>query len=630
MPSDRNISFVTATMSTMIQVFVMASPHRYSICLLCALLVVASSFSTLLSSNSPSQKHAHTLYTNSIASLHEKQQKGVLTFQRTCGSPLVLSMSSQTTTAEDNQEVQDVFSKYCDKDSLIDRKTLESMPPFADMLAEEDLLPEELNGIWEAAKKDSGDSSRIDVLSFVKIYNEVDDLFEDDDDEEDMEDGEEAEDTDDNNNVAINDGLSSPKIEKNEIEKNELDEELLSAYKSLCDGKGLISKEKMMQWEEIASLLNEGLLGDEEFEELWINAANSKNGSLDASAFSAFNLALDDLFEIDDDDEAEEDSTTIATAAVRTMVIEGDMPPGVLFSQLADKEYLVGMNELKLWTELTELLEEGDLLESELQDIFDKYATPGPSGKLTESSFLQLYDEIDALFEEVDDEEVEDSGETAATSTMQQQRPPMNARVKEDLLAFIDLVIEDDEEPCGFGTSESDQGQILNIVQVLEQQATNMILEKEGNIELFDVAGNWELIYTSSSAMKFNQGLSGIGGSFPNGRFGGVRQELKATKFTSDMEYKERVEVNPSSASFDVTINGLWDLEKSVSLFTGQPTIILSVEPYKVRYGLTTTRADHWKSLGPVNRLDLSYLDDNLRVMRGCTSSDTLLIFKKV
>jgi hypothetical protein len=202
--------------------------------------------------------------------------------------------------------------------------------------------------------------------------------------------------------------------------------------------------------------------------------------------------------------------------------------------------------------------------------------------------------------------------------------------VKEDLLGFIDIIVEEDEEPCGFGATESDQGQIMNIVQVLEQQPTNMIVQKEGNIELIDLVGMWEMIYTSSSAMKFNQGLSGIGGSFPNGKFGGVRQELRATKWVSDMEYKERIEVNPSISSFDVTVNGDWDLQKSMSLFTGSKTVILNVVPDKVKYGLTSTRADHWKSLGPTNRLDLSYLDDDLRVMRGCTSSDTIFVFKKI
>lgn len=525
-------------------------------------------------------------------------------------------MSSEVTTTGDSQEVQDLFSRYCDKDSLIDRKTIESMPPFAEMLAEEDLLEEELDEIWEAAQKSAGDSSRLNLLSFMKIYDEVDDLFEDDDDGV-----EKVEDIDDDNN-------SDSTAAENDV--NDLDEELSNAYKSLTDENGLISKDKMMQWEEIESLFEEGLLGEDEFEELW-NAAlekSTKNGDkvIDIGGFSVFNMGLDDLFVLEDDDEPEEEEST-TTTATKPMVTEGDMPPAVLFSQLADKNYLVGMKQLTFWTELKELLEDGDLLINELQEIYDKFATPESSGKLNEDGFLQFYDEIDALFEEVDDDEEEDA---ESLSPPTQQTPRMNTRVKGDLLAFIDLVIEDDEEPCGFGTSESDQEQILNIVQVLEQQPSNMILQKDGNIEQVDVAGKWELLYTSSSAMKFNQGLSGIGGSFPNGKFGNLRQELKATKFISDMEYKERVEVTPSSASFDVTVTGLWDLQKSVSIFTGQPTVILNVEPDRVIYGLSSTRGDHWKSLGPVNRLDLSYLDDDLRVMRGCTSSDTLFIFKKI
>lgn len=386
-----------------------------------------------------------------------------------------------------------------------------------------------------------------------------------------------------------------------------------------------------MQWEEIESLLQEGLLGEDEFEELWKNSVGSENDSLDANGFSNFNLGLDDLFVLDNDEEDEEEDSPATASAPRAMVIEGDMPPGVLFSQLADMNYLVGMKELNLWAEVKDLLEEGELSESELQEMFDKYATS--EGKLTEDSFLQLYDQIDGLFEEDDDDENVEEKVVASSPPQQQQQkqsPAANTKVKEDFLSFIDIVVEDDENPCGFGASDSDQEQLLNILKVLEQQPTNMILQKDGNIELADLTGKWEMIYTSSSGMKFNNGLSGIGRSVPNGRFGGLTQELVATKFLSDMIYKERIEVTPSSASFDVTVSGIWDLRKSISLFTGQPTVILNVEPARVTYGPTSTRADHWKTLGPVNRLDLSYLDDELRVMRGCTSSETLFIFKKV
>jgi hypothetical protein len=98
----------------------------------------------------------------------------------------------------------------------------------------------------------------------------------------------------------------------------------------------------------------------------------------------------------------------------------------------------------------------------------------------------------------------------------------------------------------------------------------------------------------------------------------------------TDVEYVERISVNPESASFDVRVSGVWDLRQSVSLFTGEPSIVLQVEPDRVEYGPTSTRADHWKSLGPLNMLDVAYLDNDLRIMRGNTSLDTIFIFRRL
>jgi len=603
--------------------------HRYSVLYFCGLLIFdtfcwqkASSFFIRFPS-SGNNRNCHSSL--KLVPHFNNQRQWKCTYQRSSllistGSSLSSSVSSPAT-AEDLQEIKDVFSKYCDEDHLIDRKTIELMQPFVDLLRDGDLLQREFDDIWEASPKFSNDSSRVDEFSFIQIYRSVDDLFEEDDEEE----GEEKRD-DGNSEVSLletqNSGDSSEENNGNDaVNKNELDGELLKFYKSVCNDRGLISKNVLKQWEEVQSMLEDGLLGEDEFDELFEKTA--KDEMLDINGFYNFNVALDDLFVFeDDDDDTEELPESSATKIVpRSMIIEDDLPPGVLFSQLSDEDYFVGMDELNLWTELKDLLEDGELLPTELQEIYDKFATS--SGKLTEGGFLKFYDEIDNLFEDDGDDEKK-------VVTVAKESQTEKLRVKEDLLSFLEIIREGDDEPCGFGADESDQDQILNIVNILAQQPTNMIIQKDGNIELFDLAGNWELSYTSSSAMKFNKGLSGIGGSIPNGRFAGVKQELKATKFISDMVYKERIQVTPSSASFDVTVNGSWDLRTSVSLFTGQPSIILYVEPDRVTYGPTSTRGDHWKSLGPMNRLDLSYLDDDLRVMRGCTSADTIFIFRKI
>jgi hypothetical protein len=515
-------------------------------------------------------------------------------------------------------------------------------------------LPEEWKEIWDATPKKGssveGDTAneRIDCTSFVQIYREVDDLFEDGGDDDNVDD----EDSDTENDNDVEDETVAATIPQEGVggggssSGTVLDDELDRIYQSICDDQKLVSKDSLKNWEEIQNLMTEGLLGDDEFDELWekavIEEGNYDNQSLTLDGFLAFNVALDSLFEFDDDqidddvdddddDDVEINSSAVETTTPKPMVEQGDMPAGVLFSQLADEKYLVGMDDLTRWVELQEMLEEGDLLSSELQQMYDKVLSKNSFGKLTEEAFLKLYEEIDSLF---DDDEMTVEEDNAPVSVAQQSQSDENraSAVKQDLLGFLDIIQDEADEtmlPCGLDATEKDQKQVLNIVSVLEQLPTNLIKKKKGVIEVSDVVGAWTLVYSSSSAMKFNQGLSGIGGSFPNGRCAGVKQDLRTTKFLNEVEYKERIEVKPSTASFDVTVTGSWDLRTSVSLFTGQTTIVVNVEPERVNYGPTSTRADHWKSLGPLNMLDLSYLDEDLRVMRGCTSADTLFIFKK-
>jgi hypothetical protein len=426
-------------------------------------------------------------------------------------------------------------------------------------------------------------------------------------------------------------GDNNPQELQKETEQ-QLEKDLTAIFNSISSDQNLLSKEGLKAWEEVRTLINEGLLGDDEFEDLWEKARKSLKAQgevLDIHGFLNFNAALDELFEVDDDNDLGYTDSTVEPPL--SLVQQGDVAPDVLFAQLADSNNYVGRDELALWVELQEMLEEGDLLPSELQEIYERYASGESLGKLTEDSFRKFFAELNALFEDVDDVDDNENDPGSSVSSFGATQQSIDS-VKDDLFAFLSLIerSKDDKLPCGLDATEADQEQVLNIVNALQQQPSNLITQKQGNIVPADVTGTWELVYSCSSAMKFNEGLSGLGRSFPNGRFAGVKQELRATKFLSDMEYKERIEVNPRSASFDVTVTGSWDLRTSVSLFTGQPSIVLHVVPDRVNYGPTSTRADHWKSLGPMNMLDLSYLDDDLRVMRGCTSTDTLFIFRKV
>ena len=104
-------------------------------------------------------------------------------------------------------------------------------------------------------------------------------------------------------------------------------------------------------------------------------------------------------------------------------------------------------------------------------------------------------------------------------------------------------------------------------------------------------------------------------------------QCLTAERYACDVEYRERISVG--GGGFDAVVEGDWMLRNTASLLTGEPTVTMVVEPGVVRYGGTETKADHWKSVRSMNVLDMTYLDDSLRVMRGNTSTDTIFIFAK-
>lgn len=489
--------------------------------------------------------------------------------------------------------------------------------------------------------------------SFVQIYRDIDDLFEDEDDDDQSSNDSVTQMKDTaGEKPAKSSSPSSAAIETTNDETDEdeddqtMEAELETIFESICDDNKLLSKSELRSWNEVARLREDGLLGEDEFDDLWTKTKKNPGSQdqIDVDGFLSFNVALDSLFEFDDDEEDDdlEDETATDSASESDLkgeldkennsldkeepstvsMVEGEgLSARALYAELANARGMVGREDLMRWSELREMLEEGDLLESELEEIF-LTAAEGEN-ELRESRFEYFMKAIDDLFEDEDDDD--DSAKVP---------PPSSASIatalKQELMETLDDINDPELLPCGLECSERDQRAILGIVNELEAQKTNMIREQSGMIGMEDLAGTWELIYSSSSAMRFNKGLSGLGGSFPNGKFGGLKQVLKASKFMADAEYIERIDVNPSSASFDVQVTGDWELGKSVSLFTGEPSLVMTIVPDRVVYGPTSTRADHWKSLGPLNMLDVTYLDEELRIMRGNTAVDTVFIFRRI
>ncbi|KAL3797570.1 hypothetical protein ACHAWO_012584 [Cyclotella atomus] len=442
------------------------------------------------------------------------------------------------------QTARSLFDVYANEEGVMDLNGVMDVPFVKELLvslfamlmsgnSEGDLLESELNEIYMAAAK--GDKVNID--GFVTVYKNIDSLFEEVDEEVDA---------------------STPDYS-----------ELKASFAKLATG-GSVSKSQLRQWEEIGTLIEEGMLGTDEFDELWTKAVGAAD-VMDFKSFEAFNLALDDLFVLDDEEveaameivnvEEEEEEIAIPEDTApkpKPIITDTDLPPAVLFSQLADENYLVSKQDiLSRWGEMRELLSDEDLTNSELDELWNGVEkAPGTNDKLDEEGFLMLYDKIDELFE---DEDEQASGAAMPTKNEEAKQEP-ELDLKEELLELIqdlDQVAEEEgRQPCGLDCTELEQERVLEVVGELEREPYNRV-SISGNsnaVPKEDLVGNWDLIYSSSSTMKYNEGLSGLAGGLT--KFGGVQQRLTATKYLSDVEYVEQVVGKLGGQSFEVRITG--------------------------------------------------------------------------
>lgn len=181
---------------------------------------------------------------------------------------------------------------------------------FIYLQSEGDLLESELKDIYAAAAPAAGD--KIDIEGFVTVYKDIEDLFEDEEESDD----------------ALDD-----------------DSELQTSFAKLAKD-GAITKPQLRQWEDITSLIDdEGMLGVEEFEELWQKSIGGSE-TMDFKSFVVFNEALDDLFVLEDDEVEEEEANETADKAdapeiqeatllkPKPVITETDLPP-MQFSSLS-------------------------------------------------------------------------------------------------------------------------------------------------------------------------------------------------------------------------------------------------------------------------------------------------------
>ncbi|KAL7527789.1 hypothetical protein ACHAWF_002308 [Thalassiosira exigua] len=234
------------------------------------------------------------------------------------------------------EALQGLFARHCDGEGLLSEKGLRDIPAIREMLDEGDLLSSELEEIWKAAPKFPSVEDKIDIDSFIQVYRDIDDLFEDDGNAE--EEKSIVEEAAVGVHAALNVGFESVD------DKEEYDGELGRAFTTLTDGTETIQFSQLRQWEEISSLIDDDrMLSEEEIVMLWEKTLGAKGtaGDMDLAGFVTFNSVLDELFEFEDEETGEEgedgteEEDQLTAVAPLPLISEEDLPPGEFIDSLA-------------------------------------------------------------------------------------------------------------------------------------------------------------------------------------------------------------------------------------------------------------------------------------------------------
>ncbi|GMH61365.1 hypothetical protein TrST_g6694 [Triparma strigata] len=489
------------------------------------------------------------------------------------------------------------------------------------MISSDDLTLSEFDAFWSAAPKFPS-TEQVDVDGFEQIWRDISDLFEDDDMLMQSEDVDEV-----------------SEVEREDDEDEEEEEQELSIIFKEISRDNYLDLQTIKEWEEVKNLLEENLISEKELEELWKETpkAPGSENRLDVEGFLSFNLALDDLFYFDDlsadkdgeeEEEEDEDSGDLTPEPQASVPVALSVPPDTpkieVYGILTGKDDSVEgitFDDLERWADLKAMVDEGEVEVEELEEIFEGVCSE--KGLLDEKAFLEFDAKVEDLFEDDDDDSLPFIPVPVPVSGTKTPAAKTNSQDKESLLSLISSLSSSD--PAGLNADDPPSN-LLPLISALASSPSNLLTTRP--VTEKDLAGKWTLIYSNSGMIKFSQGLTGLASTLPNGSFLSLTQTLTHNSYASDCLYAESISAGAGSV-VSATVDGDWNLRSSVSLLTGEPCVIVNVEPLNVKHSGTTTRADHWKSVRCMNMLNLDYIDGDLRIMRGNTSLDTVFVWKK-
>lgn len=126
--------------------------------------------------------------------------------------------------------------------------------------------------------------------------------------------------------------------------------------------------------------------------------------------------------------------------------------------------------------------------------------------------------------------------------------------------------------------------------------------------------GTWDLVYTSSTISRYYGGLTGVHSYLPEGAVEEIKQEINIEDATCTMTERIRFEIPFSEREGHITVKVIGKLR-----LMGENRMVWNAE--NVMVGIFKWFAEGWKSLRAMTIVDLTYLNESVRIVRGQTGA---------
>lgn len=215
--------------------------------------------------------------------------------------------------------------------------------------------------------------------------------------------------------------------------------------------------------------------------------------------------------------------------------------------------------------------------------------------------------------------------------------------MKQELLDAINRLEASQDKPCGLGSTEELDGEVIKLAGELEDVWRDQV----GDLNDFDgakLAGLWELIYSTS--VKFRRWGSVLNAvrDIKNAKFEALIQNFGISGDDGFNEYDmeevfkaKESEDSEEEVELSMRGQGSWKLGIQQNVVTGDEDLVVKLEITGVEYDTLEDTVDNCGEktlMSPMCRTFsygfISYMDDKIRVMRTSLTGRSVYIFQRI